>query len=265
MKQLLLATTAVIIGGQAFAADMRLPVKAPPAPPPAYSWTGCSVGVHLGAGWGRSSFSDPNAPLTTQFATPGGVVDDLERTSVLGGAQVGCDYQFASHWVIGAAGDFSWTDIEGQATDPFFAGKNGGPILLNAKTDWFASATARVGYAFDRLLIYAKGGAAWSHDTYSIQNTISWGAPNPNICAAGGVAVACNATGTVTRSGWTVGLGFEWAFARNWTTGIEFDHYDFGTENVLLFEPNAGTSAPISIKQTIDAAKVTLNYRFGPN
>ncbi len=268
MKRLLLATTAVVIGGQAYAADLRLPVKAPPAPAPAYSWTGCSVGVHVGAGWAPSSWSDANA--TTQLiAPPGGVIDNLDRTGVLGGVQVGCDYQFASHWVAGIGGDFSWANIEGQATDPFFGGKFGGPLTLSQKTDQIATATARLGYAFDRLLLYGKGGAAWSHNTYGVQNSLFWGSPFSTVCFVG-TFIACNPTGTDTRAGWTVGLGFEWAFAGNWTAGVEFDHYDFGRKNVTLTDPNVFTvpgfvtaSAPVSVKQTANAAKVTLSYRFG--
>ena len=274
MKRLLLASTALAIAAPAMAADLRMPVKAAPmapVPAPAFSWTGCYVGGHIGAGWGRATLSDPNAKGTFPILNPpGGTIDDLEKTNVLGGAQVGCDYQFDPHWVIGAGGDFSWTNIEGQATDPFFGGKpfGTGPIPIDAKTDWLASATARVGYAFDRVLLYAKGGAAWSHDKYNVQNGLFWGSP-ANLCVANTISVGCNANGSATRTGWVVGLGVEWAFAGNWTAGIEFDHYDFGTSSIALTDPNvsppSSPSAPINIKQTNDAAKVTLNYRFGPH
>jgi outer membrane immunogenic protein len=269
MKQLLLATSALVaLGGQALAADMRMPVKAPPTPAPAaYSWTGCSIGGHIGAGWAHTTWSDPNASGTFPILNfPGGTIDDTAKTSVLGGAQVGCDYQFDPHWVVGAGGDFSWTNIEGQVNDPFFGGKplGLGPLPIDAKTEWLATATARVGYAFDRVLLYARGGAAWSHDKYSVQNGLFWGTP-PSLCVANFTSVPCNANGSATRTGWIVGLGFEWAFAGNWTAGVEFDHYDFGTSNITLTDPNAVFPAPISIKQTNDAAKVTLNYRFGPH
>ncbi len=273
MKRLLLATTAVMIGGQACGADLRLPVKAPAAPVSAFSWTGCSLGVHVGAGWGRSTFSDPNSP-NFLIAPPGGEIEVDQGSGALGGVHVGCDYQFASHWVAGIGGDFSWANIEGHATDPFFGGKFNAPITLTAKTDSVATATARLGYAFDRLMFYGKGGAAWSRNTYGVQNAVSWGGPFPNVCVVpSGLAfvfIACNPSGTDTRAGWTVGLGFEWAFAGNWTAGVEFDHYDFGTRTVTLTDPNVfvtpgfnSTSAPLNIRQTMDTAKVTLSYRFG--
>lgn len=279
MKRLLLASTALAIAAPAMAADLRMPVKAAPmapVPAPAFSWTGCYVGGHIGAGWGRATFSDPNAPANTLIAPAGGFIDVDEGPSFLGGAQVGCDYQFAAHWVIGLGGDFSWTRMDGQVNDPFFGGKFGGALLftgpmpITAETDWFASATARLGYAFDRVLIYGKGGAAWSHNTYGVQNHVGWGNPG-NICISAATPIACNPTGTSTPTGYTVGVGAEWAFAGNWTAGIEFDHYGFGTKTVTLTDPNVfvvpglSQSAPINIKQNIEAAKVTLSYRFGPH
>src|SRR4051794_34756088 len=58
MKKLLLLSSALVISGQATAAD--LPVKAPPMAVTApYSWTGCHIGGHVGAGWDRSTYSDP--------------------------------------------------------------------------------------------------------------------------------------------------------------------------------------------------------------
>jgi outer membrane immunogenic protein len=163
VKRLLLASTALAFGGQAFAADM--PIKAPRmATPVAYSWSSCYVGGHVGAGRSRTNFADRNVDIgfgpTQTLSPPGGSIDVTGRLGGLGGVQLGCDYQFASGWVVGFAGDFSWANIQGQAIDPFFNGKNGGPLTLASKTDMIASATGRIGYAWDRTLLYAKGGAA---------------------------------------------------------------------------------------------------------
>jgi outer membrane immunogenic protein len=272
MKSVLLASTALVVATRAMAADLppRMPVKAAPvvvARP--YSWTGCYVGGHIGADWGRTSISEPNEPFLQYFAPANTPTPVDSGSDFLGGVQVGCDYQFATHWVVGAAGDFSWTNLEGQATDPFFAGKTGGPITFNTKTEWLATATARVGYAWDRWMFYGKGGAAWAHNRDNIQNLGPWGNPTFNVCVAGGIAVGCNPTGTETRLGWTVGLGFEWAFADHWSTGLEFDHYDFGSHSLTLSDPNGfngiATTAtgPISVKQRVEALKLSINYRFG--
>jgi outer membrane immunogenic protein len=76
----------------ASAAD--LPLKAPPAAPPIqFSWTGCYVGGHLGGAVSQD---------TTTGVT--GNSHNFGSTGFVGGGQIGCDYQFASGWVIGAEG-----------------------------------------------------------------------------------------------------------------------------------------------------------------
>lgn len=252
MKRLLLATTALVFAGQAHAAGV------------AYSWTGCSIGGHVGIGHSKTDISEPTETFF-QFFAPAGQSIGVSDTGVLGGVQVGCDYQFAQNWLIGAGGDFSWTNIDGQTSDPFFNGKNANPILLNAKADRIASLTGRIGYVWDRWLLYAKGGAAWVHNRYDIQNLRFWGLSN--ICINGGLAVACNPTGSDTRSGWTVGAGIEWAFTGNWTAGLEYAHYDFGHASVTLSDPKGlglPASGPINVKQTVDVVKLSVNYRFAP-
>ncbi|HEY6025093.1 MAG TPA: outer membrane beta-barrel protein [Pseudolabrys sp.] len=259
MKKLLLASSALMMSGSVFAADLpgRMPVRAPIAAPVPFSWTGCYVGGHIGAGWGRTEYSEPGfgdiAPLG------GGSIDLDHQASVVGGAQVGCDYQFASNWVIGVAGDFSWADIDGQATDPFFSGKFGNPITLHARTDELATVTGRLGYAWDRFMLYGKGGFAWSHNKYSLDNL---GTFNGNLCSTG-VFVACNPTGSEDRTGSTAGVGIEWAFLNNWSAMVEYDHYGFGTRSVTFVEPNGTpTTGHFDIKQDVDVVKVGLNYRF---
>jgi outer membrane immunogenic protein len=256
MKRFLLASVALTFGGHAFAADM--PVKAPPAAVPSFSWTGCYLGGHIGVGGSHDVFSDPTGTL---FGPAGSSIGVGSRDGALGGAQAGCDYEFANNWVIGLAGDFSWAHITGQDTDPFFAGKGGNTITLNSKTDKLASATGRLGYAWDHLLVYGKGGAAWAHDQYSIQNLVSY---NGIFCFAGGGFVACNPAGSDTRVGWTAGFGLEWAITNNWSALLEYDHYGFGTKSVTLTDPNnIGAPALANISERIDAVKVGLNYRFG--
>jgi outer membrane immunogenic protein len=270
MKRLLLASTALAFCGPALAADLpAMRVKAPVMAPAPFSWTGCYVGGHVGAGWGRKEFSDPGfdaggGVINQNFAPPGQSIPFDVGTRFLGGVQVGCDYQFAPNWVFGAEGDFSWTDLNGQATDPFFLGKNNNPITLTSKTDELATATARLGYAWDHYLLYAKGGAAWARDSYSLQNLVRFGT---GLCGGGGGFIACNATGSETRLGWTLGFGFEWAFASNWSALVEFDHYGMGSRTVPFFEPIAGgppgITNSVDVKQRIEAVKFGINYHFG--
>jgi outer membrane immunogenic protein len=276
MKKLAVATSCLVAVGSASAADLpvRMPAKAltsPVAPVP-YSWTGCSIGGHVGAGWSRTDFADPGTfdpafGVVQNIADPGQSIRVDGGAGFLGGVQAGCDYQFAGNWVIGIGGDVSWANISGQATDPFFTGKNGGPISLASKTDRLATLTGRIGYSLDHVLLYAKGGAAWAHDQYSASNLA---ALTTGICSDNGVTnTACNPTASTNRMGWTVGAGLEWAFAPNWSVLAEYDHYGFDSKTLAFSDPTAiaslgGTvsSASLNVKQNIDVFKVGINYRW---
>jgi len=257
MKKLLLAGVAgiaVIAAGSANAADLgtRPTYKAPPpvvAPVPYFSWTGCYIGAQIGAGWGRKDVSEPDA--NDNFAEEGDRIRVDTGTGLVGGGQIGCDYQFAPGWVIGIEGAALGAGLKGDVVDPFKTSK-GAPINLHAKTDFLASVTGRVGWGWDRVLLYAKGGVAWADDHYSATG-VGCGSicPTPFDFAA-----------SETRTGWTVGGGLEWAFAGPWSAKVEFAYYDFGTRSVNLTDPVFGVT-PADIKQRIETVTVGINYRFG--
>src|SRR5262249_17174649 len=76
------------------AADLaRKATPAVVAPPPAYSWTGCYGGAHVGWGWGSNrhgavhSFSNSG-----NFHSGNG---SLDTDGGLFGGQLGCRYQFS--------------------------------------------------------------------------------------------------------------------------------------------------------------------------
>ena len=108
---------------------------------------------------------------------------------------------------------------------------------MSARTDDIASITGRVGYAWDKVLVYGKGGAAYAHDKYSSNNA---GAINNAVFGCGGAAPPdCAVAGSADRWGWTAGIGLEWAFATNWSAMIEYDHYGFDTKTISMVVTNA--------------------------
>jgi outer membrane immunogenic protein len=222
--------------------------KAPPAVY-VYSWTGCFVGGHGGGLWARKDWNVAAGDSGIGVAgiavgTPFGTHD---ANSWLGGVQVGCDYQFAGGFVIGIQGDYAWTDAKGTSAD---AVNNAG----TGTTDWtdqsriksLGSVTGRLGYAWDRFLGYVRGGWAWERDDYAIFDR--------------GVAFA---TASETRSGWTVGVGGEYAFT-NWLTGFaEYNYYDFGTRTNTFPVVGDPTFDVVDIKERKSVFKVGLNLRWG--
>ncbi|MBN9585374.1 MAG: hypothetical protein BGN84_08375 [Afipia sp. 62-7] len=256
MKAFLLAGTAIVaFATAASAADLapRSFVKAPAATARTHNWTGCYAGGHVGAGWSKTNVTDVPGVMSVN-----GAFDIEGDTSVLGGVQLGCDYQFANAWVVGLAGDFSGTNIKGTVDDPFFGNKNPGPAQIHTRTDWLASLSGRVGYAWDNVLLYGKGGVGFAHDRYSLSNFTATGG---GFCQSGGF-VACNPAGSFNRVGWVAGAGIEWAFASNWSAFIEYVHYGFDQKTLSISDPNAVGPTPLRVRQDIDVVKVGVNYRF---
>jgi outer membrane immunogenic protein len=180
---------ALVFVAPANAADA--PIKGPYyKAEPAFNWTGFYVGGHVGYGWGDLGGAD---------------VDGF-----LGGVQVGANWQFASHWVIGVEADIAATDI----------GTGG------IRQDWLFTARARLGYAFDRTLLYVTAGIA---------------ATDTNAVAISGFV------------GGVYGVGVEHAFAPRWSVKLEWLYADFGTEIL-----------PLGGAVTLDNHLVRLgvNYRF---
>lgn len=245
MKKFLLAGVALsaFIAGPAMAAD--LPVRAPAykSPPPIvtyFSWTGCYIGGHVGGVWVQKDWSvgagDP-------FFAGGQNFGSHDANGWLGGAQLGCNYQVGG-WVFGIQGDYAWTDASGSGADALNGiAFPGASISSNVKG--LASVTGRVGYAWDRFLGYVKGGGAWEKDEYS---------------AVAGPFVG---SASQTRSGWTVGVGGEYAFTNNFTGFIEYNYYGFGNKSVTLVTPIGGIYDVVDIKENKSVVKVGLNWKFG--
>lgn len=232
MKRILLATVALVALGSAsaLAADLpRRPVyKAPVmmAPPP--TWTGCYIGGNVGAGWSRTNVNDEIS---------GAPIAELTANSIVGGGQVGCDYQFAGNWVIGVQGMYDASGLKADTTSAVLA-----PLTLHGSIPWFATATGRLGYAVvPNWLIYAKGGGAWTHTDAS-------------LLFAGTVVD----TGSFDQSGWTAGGGAEWMLAPNWSIFAEYDYLGFRDKTVTFASgANIGT-----VHQNVQVALIGLNFHF---
>jgi len=226
-------TALCIVAAQAAdLAPMPAPMPAPVAPvayaPTVYNWTGFYFGGHIGGGYASSSWSDPFTSVNDNFNSGAGF---------LGGAQVGANYQL-NMFVLGAEGDFSWTDLKGSGLDSL-----GDTISTN--TEWTSTITGRIGAAFDRLLVYGKGGLALAEDQSSLTDL------GGNI-----------ATTSFVRTGWTVGGGLEYALSENWSARIEYDYLGFGSQPLNFTTPLLG---PVTSNASLDVQEVKagINFRFG--
>ena len=231
--------------------------KAPIAAPiPVFSWTGCYIGGNVGGKWGSldGAVSAAQVPV---FLPNGALLtfDDNNNGnngSFIGGGQLGCQWQTGA-WVFGIEGDF---DAVGSS-DRTFIVRNavvGSPFVpgdaFSLSHDWQASVRARLGYAWDRWMLYATGGIAWAN-------------LNADAVLVGVGAFSADKT----ISGWTVGGGFEYAFNNNLSLGIEYRYTKFDNENFGLGAiPFAVGSSGLLLNSDLQTSEVTarLNWRFNP-
>jgi len=250
MLRSLVSTIAVlgfslVFSSLALAADLGGPTapplhaKAPPVVP--FSWTGFYAGVHLGGGSSNTDWIDDGTPASLGGGVAGQRDASYHATGFLAGGQFGYNYQIG--WaVLGAEADASWANLRGSMFNCFSQFAAFVAQSCSTRTDALGSVTGRFGAAFDRSLLYVKGGFAWAHESYA------------NPCMPIVAAVVCasaNATNTDTRIGWTIGAGFEYALVRDWTVRVEYDFMDFGTrsESFLLTPPvAAGVPPPCLLK-----------------
>ena len=102
-----------------------------------------------------------------------------------------------------------------------------GFVSTRTKTDGIGLFTGQIGYAWNQALFYVKGGAAVTSNRFSILETIS------------GIELA---SASATRWGGTVGVGFEYGFAPNWSFGVEYDHLFMGDANNSFTGPSSACS-----------------------
>lgn len=167
----MLCATAVALAATPAANAADMPVRGPlykyqPAPMQVFNWSGLYVGVHGGYGFN----------------------DTLDGFA--GGLQAGYNWQFSPSIVFGIEADVTGTDM------------NGTPFGLPAHIDYLGTLRARVGYTWDRTMLYGTGGLAYSR--------------------------AAVAGFHDTDTGFAIGGGLEWAYSNAWTLKAEYMYYDLG-------------------------------------
>lgn len=261
-RLLITACVVAMSAGAASAADMRMPLKAPPPVAAVYNWTGFYVGGNVGYSWGRATtdqtdtttstattqlfrgFPATGAPLangaevglpalgafpqvvttTASAATSGRARVD----GVVGGGQFGYNWQVDRSWLLGIEADFQASGERGSFSVCAVATCAAGTAFGSASHElkWLGTLRGRVGILpMDRVLLYATGGLAYGNIESSYVTGIN-GQPL--------VALSSN----TTRAGWTVGAGAEGAIDRNWTIKLEYLYVDLGR-----FNGGAGTGA----------------------
>jgi outer membrane immunogenic protein len=195
----------------ALAADLPPMSPAPRAPAvyvppvaPVYNWSGIYLGINGGYGFGNVKATFAGTPFSG--TADGGLV----------GGTLGANYQIGQ-FVLGVEGDGDWADFG-----------NGGAcgVGCSGTDNWLATARGRAGFAWDRVLLFGTGGAAFSEALTS---------------------------GSGTQTGWTAGGGIEVGITENFTAKVEYLYIDFGSTS-------CGVACSINFNANL--VRGGLNYKF---
>jgi outer membrane autotransporter protein len=239
-----------------FAADAAparvMPVKAMPVKAPLVlhdvNWTGIYVGAFAGATLGTADWGFVGGEAAPHIG------------GFLGGGEIGADWQ-TGKWVIGAVADLAGTNTKGgmtcsPASAPFT------PMYMtscNASASWVGDVAARFGYAWDRVLFYAKAGGAWTNERFNANCTsvssaaaaIGLPCTNPTAMPTTGFSASSNRTGLV------LGYGAQFALTENWSAKAETDYISFGDRTLT-----ASDGSVLRVGMHVWEEKVGLDYKF---
>ena len=271
---------AALMATSAFAATPKKKLPPPPAPAPVYSWTGFYVGGNVGYGWGNTRTDIAGSASTIAIpgyfgGFPGNNVafadsNTARLNGVIGGGQIGYNYQFNPRWLSGFEADIQGSGERGSNAfaDPFsttvcvsaFLGptcSGTGPLnatattTYEAKIDWFGTVRARLGYLItDQVLIYGTGGLAYGRVELSGATNVSGSVNAGGIAGVVALTPGANAfSESKTNFGWTAGAGIEgrlkyWLPA-GWTWKLEYLYVDLGSVDTVAPFPGGASPSPL--------------------
>jgi outer membrane immunogenic protein len=264
MKKLLLGSVALFalsVGGPALAADM--PAYKAPAPAPYYNWSGYYIGFNIGGQWDTVDRTFPSFPAVSGGFNSGSPFSSDSKDGIFG-THIGLQYQFG-YWVLGieaalSAGFHEMRSTTGTLPTPvgtgpgFTANTFGEHKVTNLFT-----VGPKVGYAFDRWMIYGTGGYAQANLKGTYCSTVT---------GACGVPLTVQ-NGASRNDGWFAGAGIDYMIHKGSLVdvilGAEYQHWDVDSKNAFCFSAagcgtRTGADYDLSAHGDIFRAKLTIKY-----
>jgi outer membrane immunogenic protein len=257
MKKFLLGSVGLtaMLAGPAMAADM--PIKAPPPPPVVYyDWSGAYIGFNAGSTWSDTGRNFPNPLGAGGFGPGSGGNFKTSDSDGIFGFHAGAQWQWGA-WVLGAEAALSGCFRECRST----TGTLTGPPLFTPNT--FAehkitnlfTVGPRLGYAWDRWMLFATGGYASAELKGTYCSTVT------GIC---GPAFSSQ-NGQARSSGWYAGGGLDYMVHKgplvDVILGVEYQHYDVSSKTAFCINAGCGTGADYSLDAKGDLVRARLTIK----
>jgi len=268
-----IAAGLAMVAGHAVAADIPQtappPAPAPVYAPPAFTWTGFYGGFNVGYAWRRDTMNIlvPGQNIGANAAALAGAVgnNSFNTNSFTAGLTAGMNSQW-NNLVVGVEGDINWMGGRGRGASPIATlGGESAVAFDRARSNWLATLRGRFGFAFDRTMIYATGGLAFSDlkRSRNLDWTFADGCPPTGV----GAFQRCHSGSVSTSVGGAVGGGVEHAFTDNWTMKAEYLYVRFPDKTFTTFNAGpgfAGAPQPLvhTAKNRNHIFRVGVNYLF---
>ncbi|WJR81635.1 outer membrane beta-barrel protein [Bradyrhizobium sp. NP1] len=235
MNRIVLAAVGVVALGAAHALAADLPRAYTKAPPlaPIYDWSGFYIGGNAGGGWAHDCRDNLSTGAGLGCYSAGGAI---------GGGQLGYRWQQAN-WVFGLEGQGDVANISAGTQNLANALNN-----INTRIDALGLITGQVGYAWNSVLWYVKGGAGVVDQRFDFTSSAT--------------GVVTSSTGYQSHWGGAVGTGVEVGLSRDWSVGLEYDHIFSGRRNVS-FTNIVPLADAYRSGGDVDLVAVRINYHFG--
>ena len=240
----LLAASRVAFGADIIPGPAPMPLPAVPFP---YNWSGVYIGGNGGYGWASATGT---ASISGGFLNGASASTSGSGNGGIAGGQLGFNWQI-NQLVLGVEGDMQWSGQSTTTNTPSCFGFC--TITETAGINWFGTARARAGVAFDRVLLYGTGGVACANWNDSV--------------SASGLGVTANLVSlSATSIGWTAGAGIEVGITPYLSARVEYLFMDFS--NVSASAPVnffGGTATEtVTIKDNVVRAGINFRLPVGP-
>ncbi|HXW71112.1 MAG TPA: TonB-dependent siderophore receptor [Methylocella sp.] len=224
----------------------------PPPPLGPVDWTGIDLGFQAGYAWNNGNLNFTGVDSSTGSPVNNSFIDT--HNGAIGGAHLGYNYQI-NQWVVGVEGSVDLTSSLSTASFPSTFG--GSSLTASTASNVQGSIRARLGYAFDRALIYATGGVAFGEYPTSYQLIGNY---SGNAGINGGNLFTGSNFFTNFPVGWTAGGGIEYAIDGHWSVRGEYRYTSFGTVSNSFVDGGA-----LALASGLVGSSLNANHQLNQN